>query len=105
MPTLLTRLGLRAGEVPAPSLDDIDWRAGEITVTGNGRRSERLPRPPDVGATIAAYLRDGRPGPFEGTGGSSCGSGRRTGTDPGITQAVFAGIDTSVIALWLRPSI
>jgi integrase/recombinase XerD len=31
---LLARLGLRAGEVAALSLDDIDWRAGEITVRG-----------------------------------------------------------------------
>jgi integrase/recombinase XerD len=42
---LLARLGLRAGEVAALSLDDIDWRAGEVTVTGKGRRSERLPLP------------------------------------------------------------
>ena len=34
--TLLTRLGLRAGEVAALRLDDIDWRRGEITVRGRG---------------------------------------------------------------------
>jgi len=67
MLTLLARLGLRAGEVAALSLDDIDWRAGEITVTGKGRRSERLPLPVDAGEAIADYLRDGRPGPSEGT--------------------------------------
>jgi site-specific recombinase XerC len=48
MLTLLARLGLRAGEVAALTLDDIDWRAGEITVTGKGRRSERLPLPADA---------------------------------------------------------
>ena len=32
--TLLARLGLRAGEVAALRLDDIDWRRGEITVAG-----------------------------------------------------------------------
>ena len=66
MLTLLARLGLRAGEVAALTLDEIDWRAGEITVTGKGRRSERLPLPADAGEAVAAYLRDGRPEPFEG---------------------------------------
>ncbi len=55
--TLLARLGLRAGEVAALTLDDIDWRAGEIVVRGKGRREERLPLPADVGEAIAAYLR------------------------------------------------
>lgn len=66
MLTLLARLGLRAGEVAALALDDIGWRAGEITVRGKGSRSERLPLPADVGEAITCYLRDGRPEPFEG---------------------------------------
>jgi integrase/recombinase XerD len=64
--TLLSRLGLRAGEVAGLSLEDIDWRAGEILVRGKGRREERLPLPADVGEAIAAYLRGGRPGSVEG---------------------------------------
>jgi integrase/recombinase XerD len=59
--TLLIRLGLRAGEVAAMGLDDLDWRAGEFTVHGKGRRDERLPLPHDVGEVIAEYLRHGRP--------------------------------------------
>jgi integrase/recombinase XerD len=59
--TLLARLALRAGEVAALSLDDIDWRAGELIVHGKGARSERLPLPHDVGEAIVGYLRDGRP--------------------------------------------
>lgn len=59
--TLLVRLGLRAGEVAGLTLDAIDWRAGELVVTGKGNRSERLPLPPDVGEAIVAYLRRGRP--------------------------------------------
>ena len=39
--TLLSRLGLRAGEVCALRLEDIDWRAGEIMVRGKGSREER----------------------------------------------------------------
>jgi integrase/recombinase XerD len=58
---LLVRLGLRAAEVSALRLDDIDWRAGEIVVRGKGRTEERLPLPADVGTAIAAYLRRGRP--------------------------------------------
>jgi site-specific recombinase XerD len=58
---LLSRLGLRAGEVSGLCLEDIDWRGGQILVRGKGRRSERLPLPADVGEAIAAYLRDGRP--------------------------------------------
>jgi integrase/recombinase XerD len=65
MLTLLARLGLRAGEVAALMLDDIDWRAGEITVRGKGSRCERLPLPADAGEAIAGYLLDGRPEPFE----------------------------------------
>jgi integrase/recombinase XerD len=59
--TVLARLGLRAGEVAGLSLDDIDWRAGEVVVHGKGGRSERLPLPADVGEAIVAYLHDGRP--------------------------------------------
>jgi len=59
--TVLARLGLRAGEVAALSLEDIDWRAGELIVRGKGARSERLPLPHDVGEAIVGYLRDGRP--------------------------------------------
>jgi integrase/recombinase XerD len=58
---MLLRLGLRASEAAALTLDDIDWRAGEITVHGKGRRDERLPLPADVGQAIAAYLTRGRP--------------------------------------------
>ena len=42
---LLARLGLRAGEVASMSLDDIDWRAGELIVHGKGGRDDRLPLP------------------------------------------------------------
>jgi integrase/recombinase XerD len=64
--TLLARLGLRAGEVAALRLDDIDWRRGEITVRGKGNRQDRLPLPADVGQRIVAYLQDGRPGTAQG---------------------------------------
>lgn len=57
----LLRLGLRASEAAGLTLDDIDWRAAEITVHGKGSRDERLPLPADVGQAVAAYLVRGRP--------------------------------------------
>lgn len=59
--TLLVRLGLRAGEVAALGLDDVDWHRGELVVRGKGDRHERLPLPVDVGEAVAAYLQRGRP--------------------------------------------
>jgi len=58
---LLIRLGLRAGEVTALELDDIDWRSGELIIQGKGRRQESLPLPMEVGEALAGYLRRGRP--------------------------------------------
>lgn len=58
---LLARLGLRAGEIVAMTLDDIDWEAGELRVRGKGGRDDRLPLPQDVGKALAHYLRHGRP--------------------------------------------
>jgi integrase len=59
--TLLSRLGLRAGEVTALRLSDVDWRAGEVLIRGKGGRQERLPLPADVGETLAGWLSRGRP--------------------------------------------
>lgn len=58
---ILLRLGLRANEIAALSLEDIDWRAGLILVHGKGRRDDRLPLPVDVGQAISGYLQRGRP--------------------------------------------
>lgn len=59
---LLARLGLRAGEVVALELDDLDWRASEITIRGKkGLRHDRFPLPADVGQALATYLRRDRP--------------------------------------------
>jgi site-specific recombinase XerD len=41
--TLLSRLGLSAGEIAAIELGDIDWRAAELTVRGKGGRQRRRP--------------------------------------------------------------
>jgi integrase/recombinase XerD len=59
--SVLARLGLRAREVAAMELSDIDWRRGELTVRGKGPRVDRLPLPVDVGEAIADWLATGRP--------------------------------------------
>jgi integrase/recombinase XerD len=60
---VLARLGLRAPEVIAIQLEDIDWRAGTILIRGKGKRHDRMPLPEDVGKAIVDYLRKGRRGP------------------------------------------
>ena len=59
--TLLARLGLRAGEVSAIELGDLDWRAGQAAVRGKAGRRARMPLPVDVGEALAGYLQRGRP--------------------------------------------
>lgn len=58
----LAGLGLRPGELAALSLDDVDWRAGTITL--RRRKTDRgavLPLPREAGRAIVAYLRQERP--------------------------------------------
>ena len=57
---LLTRLGLRAGEVAALKFRDLDWGAGTVQVSGKTRRPHRLPLPQEIGEAILHYL-DHRP--------------------------------------------
>lgn len=58
----LARLGLRAGELAALELPDIDWRQGTLRLehTKNGSSAE-LPLLEEVGQALANYLRMGRP--------------------------------------------
>ena len=42
---LLARLGLRGAEAAGLMLTDIDWQAGEITVTGKASQTEAMPLP------------------------------------------------------------
>jgi len=91
MLVVLSRLGLRSGEVARLGLDDIDWRAGEVVVVGKGPKLERLPLPADVGEAIAGYLQRGRPATAQGRSvfvrvqAPHCAL-----TAGGVTQAVFA---------------
>ena len=59
---VLKRMGLRAGEVAALTLEDVDWRSGIVVISGKGGRRDQLPLPRDVAEAVIAYLRDGRHG-------------------------------------------
>lgn len=58
---LLARLGLRAGEVAALTLDEINWQQGVLTIRGKGGQWTQMPLPQDVGEAIVDYLEHGRP--------------------------------------------
>jgi site-specific recombinase XerD len=61
---LLVRLGLRAGEIVALELDDIDWVSGELVVRSKkGDGWARLPLPVDVGQALERYLMVRPPSP------------------------------------------
>ena len=58
---LLARLALRAGDIAALRLGDIDWDRAEIRVAGKSRRQAALPLPQDVGNALHAYIAKARP--------------------------------------------
>ena len=59
---LLARLGLRAGEVIAISLDDINWYEGQLTIrAGKTHQQRSLPLAHDVGNALVTYLKQERP--------------------------------------------
>ena len=57
---LLSRLGLRADDIVAMKLDDVDWKCGTLRVQGKSRHEAVLPLPQDVGDALLAYLERGR---------------------------------------------
>jgi integrase/recombinase XerD len=58
---LLSRLGLRAGDILGMRLADIAWNEGTLRVRGKGRREVRLPLPQDAGDALLDYLERARP--------------------------------------------
>jgi len=53
---MLSRLGLRAGEVAGVRLDDFDWCGATVTPKVKGGRRLCLPVPDDVGHAVVSYL-------------------------------------------------
>ncbi len=59
---LIATYGLRAGEIVALTLDDVEWRAGRIRVTQRKTATPLLlPLMDTVGEALLDYLRRGRP--------------------------------------------
>lgn len=59
---LLVTYGLRAREVGALTLDDIDWKRDHIHIRGRkGGHSTAYPLAPPVGEALLDYLKQGRP--------------------------------------------
>lgn len=58
---LLSRLGLRAGDVLDLRLSDICWTDGTLRVHGKGRREVCLPLPQDAGDALLEYICHARP--------------------------------------------
>jgi len=85
--TVLARLGLRAGEVAAAGLGDIDWLGGDMLVRGKGGRRDRLPLPVDVGEVWPTTCNAAAPGlPARGC---SCACTRQPG---GLSGGGVSGI-------------
>jgi site-specific recombinase XerD len=60
---LLARLGLRAGDIVALELHDINWQEASLRLVGKGRRETRLPLSQEVGDALLTYLDFRRPWP------------------------------------------
>jgi site-specific recombinase XerD len=58
---LLSRLGLRAADIYALRLGDIDWAQATVQVLGKSRRMVQLPLPQEVGDALSHYLATARP--------------------------------------------
>ena len=116
---LLARLALRAGDVVALRLTDIDWDSAHLRVSGKTRRDTLMPLPQDVGDALHAYIASARPrineqrvflavnAPFRPIGGSGVVSAtaRRALDRAGIVTPSTRGAHTmrhSAATGWLR---
>lgn len=116
---LLARLALRAGDVVALRLTDIDWDRALLRVSGKTRRDTLLPLPQDVGDALDAYIASARPrineprvflavnAPFRPISGSGVVSviARRAFERAGVAPPATRGAHTmrhSAATGWLR---
>ncbi len=107
---LLVRLGLRSREVSELRLEDVDWRAGTLRITGKGQDHQLMPLPVAVGEALAAYLQQDRLGDsgqrrvFLTAAGPSLPLGRTGVSCVVIRLARRAGLEGPVGAHRLRHS-
>lgn len=57
----LSDLGLRTVEVARLQIDDLDWEAGTVRISGKGHRVDMMPVPVETAKAIADYILHGRP--------------------------------------------
>jgi len=58
---LLSRIGLRAGDIVDMKLHHINWQEGVLHLFGKGHREDCLPLPQDAGDAILDYIEKARP--------------------------------------------
>jgi site-specific recombinase XerD len=58
---LLSRLGLRAGDISEMRINDINWMEGTLMVFGKSKREDLLPLPQEVGDALLCYIESARP--------------------------------------------
>lgn len=58
---LLSRIGLRAGDIVDMKLEHIDWHNGSVRLFGKMNREDCLPLPQDAGDAILDYINKVRP--------------------------------------------
>jgi integrase/recombinase XerD len=86
MARCLLDMGLRAGEVAAIQLEDLNWREATLTIShGKSRRADVLPLPALTGKVIVQYLRRARPRAPRG----SCSSAIAHHSRPPLPQSSF----------------
>jgi integrase len=90
---VLSRLGLRAGEVARLALSDVGWRDGVLRVVGKGPRVDLLPLPAEVGQALEDYVRDGRPREADGALFRRIPAPRGALDPPGVTTVVYRACD------------
>ena len=72
----LTRMGLRAGEIAALTIEDVDWRSGIVVISGKGGRRDQLPFPATSPRRSSATCGTGGRAPRLTAGCSSAASHR-----------------------------
>ena len=97
MARCLLDLGMRASEVAALPLDDLNWQYGTVRIgAGKSRRVDVLPLPVLTGRASVAYLRHARP---PGTSRAVFVRDRAPRDAPITTCAMPCGWPSSVVAL------
>jgi site-specific recombinase XerD len=97
---LLSRLGLRAGEVAVLGLDDLDWRARELVIRGKANRSEQRA---GLGVIHAHRLRHTAATQMLRAGTPLTEVGLVLRQRRALTTAIYAKVDRDALRVLARP--